>query len=172
MSDYKPVGMFISQNENGQYIYSDPFIKGGFQLGKKDFEKYRIYASRFTISLIVVALLLTFVDPLPSIIVGLFTAVVGELLFRFKFLKSLIYLPDYKSTDQRTFLQKITNSSDDNKKLIKALLLVVLAVLIVINAYQQNFRPTIIYACWVVAFLAFIYAILFVVSYFKYRGKN
>lgn len=171
MKDYKPTGLFINQNDKGQYVFSDFFIKGGYLLLQRDYEKYRIYSMRYTISIIVIALLSTFISMRIAILVGILTAIVGELLFRIKFLKTLTYLPDYKRVDNKTLLDTLTTSSDNNKKIIKAILCVALSILIVINAYQQHYSQTVVICCWVISVIAFIFALLFVISYFKEKNK-
>lgn len=173
MNDYQPKGLFIFQNDKGQYVYSDLFTTGGYIISRSDYKKYQVYALRYILGIVIIALLSTLIDMKPSIIVGVLTVLVGELLFRLKFLaKTCTYDPKFKKPQSDNFLDKITKSSDPSKKLIKAILFVIFGVLIVINAYQQNYTGIFMILSWVIGVLSEIFAVLFFVSFIKDGGRK
>lgn len=148
---YKPAGLFISINDKGQYIYSDPFIKGGYLIGKNNYQKYRTYALRYVIGIVIAILFSSFIKLFPALIVGACTIIAGEILFRVKFLKkSCIYIEDYEKDAGRNIIKKVTEPTSKPKQIIKSILFVALGVLLVINAYEQNFTGTLLIICWIV----------------------
>lgn len=170
MNEYRPIGLFVVENDKGQYIYSDPFVKGGYMINKSYYKQFRTYAMRYVLGIVVGTLLSMFIDVLPSVIVGALTAVVGEILFRVKFLpNNCTYLPDYKS--ESNFLDVVTNSSTRSRKLIKGLLLIAIGVLIILNAYNEGYVGGLFYGSWVVGVLAILASILFFISFAKDGNK-
>ena len=172
MEEYKPVGLFIVKNDKNQYIYDDPFIKGGYMIHDNKYKNYRVYASRYIIGLIAGVLFSTLVDTKRSIIIGVATAIIGEILFRVKFLKTCAYLPNYKRPEGTSFFDTITSSTTTTKKLIKVFLFLALSILIVINAYEQNYSTYILVLCWIVSVISFIMSIMFLIAYIKDRGEK
>lgn len=172
MNEYRPVGLFVVENDKGQYIYSDPFIKGGYMIPKAYYKEFRTYAMRYVIGIVVGTLISMFINKaIPSVAAGLATALVGEVLFRVKFLpKKCTFMPDYKS--QSSFLDTLTTSSTRSKKLIKGILLIAIGVLIILNGYDQNFSGVLLYASWVVGILAVLASFLFFISYVKDGGNK
>lgn len=173
MNDYQPKGFFVYQNDKGQCVYSDLFTTGGYIISRSDYKKYQVYALRYILGVVIVALLSTLIAMKPSIIVGVLTVIVGEILFRVKFLgKTCTYDPKFRKSEASSFLDKITKSSDPSKKLIKAILFVVFGVLIVINAYQQNYTGFFMILSWAVGVISEIFAVLFFVSFIKDGGNK
>lgn len=172
MNEYRPVGLFVVENDKGQYIYSDPFIKGGYMIPKTYYKEFRTYAMRYVIGIVVGTLISMFINKaIPSVAAGLATAIVGEILFRVKFLpKKCTFMPDYKSNSN--FLDVITTSSTRSKKLIKGFLLIAIGVLIILNAYSEKFVGAMFYASWVVGILALLASILFFISFAKDGGNK
>lgn len=171
MEEYKPVGLFVVKNDKGQYIYDDPFIKGGYMIHEKKYKNFRIYASRYIIGLIAGVLFSTLVDTKRAVIIGVATALLGEILFRVKFLKSLVYLPNYVRPSGTSFVDTITSSTTKTKKLIKVFLFLALAICIVINAYEQHYEGYMLIGSYVVCVVSAILSIMFLVSYIKDKGE-
>lgn len=171
MNDYQPKGLFVYQNDKGQYVYSDLFTTGGYVISRSDYKKYQVYALRYILGVAIVALLSMLIDWKPAIIVGVLTVLVGEVLFRVKFLgKTCSYDPRFKKPEANSFLDKITKSTDPSKKIIKAILFVAFGILIVINGYQQNYTGFFMILSWAVGVLSEIFAVLFFISFIKDGG--
>lgn len=172
MNEYQPKGIFITQNDKGQYIYSDFFIKGGYAINKSNYQKYRTYAMRYVIGIIVAILLSTIIPLFPSILVGILTAIIGEILFRVKFLrKSCVYLSDYKKDKKDAIRNYITDSSF-GKTIIKAILFVAFGALLILNAYDQNYTGFYFYLSWTVGIIAIVIAIILLILTLINRRKK
>jgi len=173
MDNMKLGGIFVQINEKGQYVYKDPFVKGGYLITLDKVKKYRIYALRYVLALLAAILVSTFIkDIRPALIVGLLTAIVGEILFRVKFLPSCTYLPNYVKDKNATLFKSIQKSTPTNKKIIKAVLFLALAILIVINAYQQNYPEYIIIGSWIVGVISLFMCIVYVIAIIKDGGNK
>lgn len=173
MNTYQPKGLFVYINDKGQYVYSDLFCKGGYIISRSDYKKYQVYALRYILGVVIVALLSTLIAMKPSIIVGVLTVIVGEILFRVKFLgKTCTYDPKFVRPQSEDFIDKFTRSPDPSKKIIKAALLLLFGILIVINAYQQNFSNLFVIISWCVGIISEVFAVIFLISYLRDGGKK
>ena len=171
MNTYQPKGFFVYLNDKGQCVYSDLFCKGGYIIARSDYKKYQVYALRYILGIVIIALLSTLIAMKPSIIVGVLTVIVGEILFRVKFLgKTCTYDPKFKKPEAASFLDKITKSADPSKKIIKAILFLIFGILIVINAYQQAYTGFFMILSWVVGVISEVFAVLFFISFIKDGG--
>lgn len=173
MNEYQPKGLFVSQNDKGQYVYSDLFVKGGYVISKSNYLKYRTYAMRYVIGIIVAILLSTFIPLHYSIIVGILTAIVGEILFRIKFLKkSCVYVSDFKKDTKNSIKSTLADPSSLFKSILRIILFIAFGVLLIINAYEQQYEGFSFYLCWVVGIIACLIALISTILVIKNKGNK
>lgn len=173
MDYYQPKGLFITKTEKGQYVYSDPLIKGGYVISKKDYQKYRTYALRYVIGIIIIILLSTFIDIVPSLLVGLITIIVGEILFRVKFLKkTCTFMEDFKKDSKETIINNLSKNSPFWKQILKIILFIAFGILLILNAYDQQFEGIILIINWIVGVVSCGIALFLIFLLIKNRGNK
>lgn len=169
----RPTGLFIQENDKGQYVYKDMFVKGGYIISNDKAKKYGVYSLRYVIALITALLVDSFINNvLPSLIVGIFVAIVGEILFRVKFLPSCTYLPNYVKKKEESFLTTIIKNTPTSKKIIKIVLFLALAVLIVVNGIQQNYPIYGMVMCYIVSAASLVMCVIHVIALIKEGGNK
>jgi len=172
MNDYKPTSRFIAQNEKGQYVYSDFLTEGGYVITKGDYNKFRVYTFRYMIGILVGILLSTFIENwIPCVIAGGATAVVGEFIFRFKFLRNCLYLPRY-IRPKKPLLDELTAGTTTGKRIVKMFLFLAFGILIVVFAYTEKFEGFKFYTCWVIGAGSLLMFLLYIISFIKNGGKK
>lgn len=174
METNEPKGIFISKNNKGQFVYSDMFMKGGYLITKKEYPKYRNYALRYFIGVAIIILFSsTILDFMPSLFLGLATIIVGEILFRIRFLKgSCTYIPDYKMEPGKTIIDNLVASSTKGKTIIKVFLYILFGGLIVLNAQDQGYTGLPLTLSWIIGVISEIIALFLLVVYIKLRDKK
>ncbi len=150
------VGMFI-KNERGRAVYYDVFSKTGYILANNE-DRYKQFSMRFVMGAIGFILMLMFNMPIwLCILAGV--AVYGFLEFRFRrFLKNLVRIENFKCNEKMKSESSI-KTLDTNKIILKMVLLLALAVLIIINAYNENYTGWMLTLNYVISALTFIFAL-------------
>lgn len=158
-------GMHIYVDHRGRAIYYDVITKIGYVMD--DYENaYRPYAMRFVIGIFAAVMMSMFV--LPMWMCGLIGfAAYGFMEVKFRlFLKKLPQLLDFKPEKRAGMVD--TAANEEPKKIIaKLVLYMLLAVLIIINAYDQKYDGVMLAANWLIAAFGAYFAIIQIMALLK-----
>lgn len=128
-------GRNIYLDQHGQTVYYDPFTKKGYIIDKKIENKFFIYKNRFVLILMAIIL---FSEYFPSwkhaTITGVAIYLLAEILFRFKFLRSLRQTTKFSRETRQTMLKSIIASKDQKRTVLRIILYLAFSILIVLNA--------------------------------------
>ncbi len=125
----------------GNTVYYNAFDKNGYIISKEVEQKFRLFYYRYSIIVIVLILLGDYFKSLQNtLIVGVVAVALVELYFRGIYLKKLKVIKSFKRDKKVSKLEVIIRSKEKEKILMKACAYILLSVLIVINAIQQNFN--------------------------------
>ncbi|WP_322545463.1 hypothetical protein, partial [Clostridium perfringens] len=134
-------GNNIYLDRYGDTVYYNVFDKNGYIVSKQMEQKFRIFYHRYLTIFIVMILLGDYFKSLQNtFLVGVGAIVLVELYFRLSFLKRLKVIKDFKRERKTSMLESIINSKEKEQTIMKACAYVLLGVLIIINAIQQNFN--------------------------------
>lgn len=140
------VGVNIYQDSRGRNVYYNRLTGDGYVISPANVSKYNFYAKRFILPLIAFALLSTM--NVGGYELGIFRsalicgglALAMEYYFRFRFLKSLTTIPNFKPEKKQTHFQKIIEAHPEKPLLIvKSLLYLALGIVFVFYAYESNY---------------------------------
>lgn len=125
----------------GETVYYNFFDKNGYIVSKQMEQKFKVFYYRYSIIFIIMILLGDYFNSLlNTFLVGIGVVGIIELYFRFIFLKQLKVIKNFKRERKTSMLESIIKSNEKEKIVMKACAYVLLSVLIVINAIQQNFN--------------------------------
>lgn len=134
-------GMNIYLNTSGNTVYYNVFDKKGYIVGYNIQQKFRLFYYRyFMITTLMVLLGDYFKTFETTLLVGGVAAIVVEVYFRGVFLKQLKSIDNFKRDKKVNKLEMIIKNSEKEKTIMKACAYVLLSILIVINAIQQNYN--------------------------------
>ncbi len=137
-------GISIYQDKHGRDVYYDRLTKDGYLILESNAPRFSFYQKRFLFPLIVFALLLNFdfgsmhVGWVEAGAVALITLLGLEYFFRFKYLKTLTVIPNFKPEKKESFLKKVNRQNEPKILLLKGFLYILFGVLLLIYAYQLN----------------------------------
>ena len=106
-----------------------------------------------------------------TLLVGVAATVIAELYFRVIFLKKLKSIKDFKRERKLSKLEIIINSKAKEKTMMKLCAYVLLSILIVINAIQQNYNMIFMTLSIIVAIYGIYSAIINGVAFSKMKNK-
>lgn len=162
-------GIHIYEDNHGRAVYYDVFTKCGYVLDDRE-QAYRPYAMRFVIGIF--AAILTYMFELPiwlCILLGVVAYGVMEVKFR-KFLTTVPTMIDFKPT-KRVGLVESAADDTKNRILLKLLLYFALAVLIILNAYQQKYRGFMLALNYVISVFGVAFGVIQILAYIR-KGKE
>lgn len=149
-------GMNIFTDNHDRYVYRDPISKTGYLIEGR-VKEFRTYSARFIIGLF--AGIVTYVFQIPwyiCIVIGIIAWFVMEIKFR-SFLKHLPQIPNFTPAE-KTDPIVAESKKERNTIILKLVLFIVVAVLIVINAYQSKFEGAVLILNYIIALGALYYA--------------
>ena len=158
-------GMHIYIDTHGRAVYYDVLTKIGYVLD--DYENtYRPYSMRFVIGIFAAVLIKMFEAPLwLCVVLGFVAYAFMEVKFRL-FLKKLPQLLDFKPEKRAGIIT--TAANEETKKIVlKLILYIALAVLIIINAYDQKYEGIILAANWLICLFGIYFAVIQVLALIK-----
>lgn len=125
----------------GNTVYYNIFDKNGYIVSKEVEQKFRLLYYRYSIVIIVLILLGDYFKSLQNtLIVGVGAVALVEIYFRKIYLKKLKAIKNFKRNKKVSKLEVIVRSGEKEKIVMKACAYILLSVLIVLNAIQQNFN--------------------------------
>lgn len=148
-------GMHIYRDKRNRAIYYDVIFKKAYVISNADTKSFTIYAQRFFLALAIaiVVISLTYEKNPQFMIAGpLLGLVVYALMeWRFRvFLKTCSSIP--VKLDEWVSRDSLNAQESKGRLILKLVLLMVLAILIVVNAYVSHFDLFLVICCWVFAF--------------------
>ena len=154
----------------GNTVYYNIFDKNGYIVSKETEQKFRLLYYRYSILIIGLVLLGDYFKSLTNtLLVGIGVASLVELYFRFGFLKKLKVIKNFKRDKKVSKLQSIINTKQKEKIIMKAVAYVLLSVLIVINAIQENYNIVFMALSGIIAICSSYSAVLNAVAFTKIK---
>lgn len=154
----------------GDTVYYNIFDKNGYIVSKQVEQKFRVFYYRYSIIFIVMILLGDYFNSLQNtLLVGGGVIVLVELYFRLFFLKKLKVIKDFKRERKTSILESTINSKEKEKTMMKAIAYVLLSILIIINAIQQNFNIIFLILSGLVAVYSFYIAIINTIAFSRMK---
>lgn len=150
----QPVGKNLYFDKKRRLVYVSPYLHEALYLPKYEYKKFNRYRSRYVVSAATFMILGPafsnwFELPLWIAIVIALLALAGFEYSFYKFQKGLAVVKNFdKESAVSTVEQRITTESRQ-KAYIKIVLYLALGILLVFNAYDQQFSQTIIIICWI-----------------------
>lgn len=152
----KVTGFNIYKDKLNRDIYYDFITKEGYVITQKNLSKFNFYKKRFIIPVILFALTYTLnIAGFEFGITGagalaLISLVVTEFVFRFKFLRSTITVPNFVPNKKENYFHQLANSSPLVSLILKGVLYIILGGLLVVFGYQEGFETLEWVACIVI----------------------
>jgi hypothetical protein len=149
----EPVGLNVYIDSKGRTVYYSPFEKKAWYVPAFEYKKFNRYRSRYMIAIASLMLLTVLMKEwfdlplwIPIVIsVGIWAGL--EYSF-YKFLHALQPVKHFSKEGFRHSYEIVMTEDDRKKVWIKCLLYLLLGVLIVVNAYMQNYDFWLILACY------------------------
>lgn len=133
-------GRNIYVDKRGRIIYYDLLTKKGYYVGKEDENKLFFYKNRLVFILFAVILTIgTFFTTIQAALAGAITLVLVEAYYRFSFFKKLKVATHFERKNRISPIQAIIKEKTPVRTLILAFLYLAFAILIVINAYIEEY---------------------------------
>lgn len=164
----KVTGFNIYKDKLNRDIYYDFITKEGYVITAKNLSKFNFYKKRFIIPIITFAL--TYTLNIAGFEFGIAGAsalaviaiVVTEYIFRFKFLKSAITVPNFVPNKQENYFHELASSSDFLALVVKGILYIILGITLIIFGIQENFEIIEWIACIIITI------VLIIVGFFQF----
>ena len=154
----------------GEKVYYNIFDKNGYIISKQVEQKFRLFYYRYSVIFIVMILLGDyFISLQNTLLVGGGVIVLVELYFRLFFLKKLKVIKDFKRERKTSILESTINSKEKEKTMMKAIAYVLLSILIIMNAIQQNFNIIFLILSGLVAVYSFYIAIINTIAFSRMK---
>lgn len=166
-------GLNIYKDAYGRSIFYDRLTNVGYLITPKDANLYVLYSKRFIIPIFIFVLIfestiagftMGFTE---SICVCLAAIMMMEILFRFHYLKGLTMIPNFKPTVKEDFMTRMTKDIPKGMLLFKSILYFILAVLLILLAYSENYAMELFTLCVIVSSVVVMIGIIYLISYFK-----
>ena len=156
------------------YVYADGFTGDkGYILTSNETEKFVIYSSRYALGLSVGILLFFLTNQVVlSIVLGLLTYVVFEVLFRTRFLKTLPVIEKYNKPKAKGIVEGLVDKHTKMSLILMALLMGGIVILIPVNIHLQNYTGTLLYCNYIIFAALLIYEIIIIIALIKKINTN
>lgn len=163
-------GRNVYTDKKKRTIYYDVLTKQGYLIHKQHENRMLFFKNRFVIILFAAILCAgTFLNWTQAVLAGAITAVLVELYFRLSFLKTLEVVDDVDFERRVSALQYIIENKSQGKVLALAILYLVFAVLIVLNAYMEQYSLGLNILSGALAVVGLYCSILHLVAYSKMK---
>lgn len=166
-------GFSVYQDKHGRDVYYDFITKNGYLILESNAGQFSLYQKRFIIPLIVFALLLNYrigsfyFDIYIAALAAIIVLVGLEFLFRFRFLRSLTVIPNFRPERKTSYLEQINKTNEKNVLLIKALLYLLFGVLLAVYAFMKEITELELIIMLIISVVICIYGIIYLVALAK-----
>ena len=134
-------GSNIYLDDLGRNVYYDKLTKEAYLIQDKDFKSFSFYSNRYVL---VVGSIIVFSVFLESFVVctsiALCLVIVLEIIFRKKYLPTLIKLDNFKANNKLSYVDQEVDGNSSSKTKLKVFLFILLAILLGANAYIEEFK--------------------------------
>lgn len=143
LDNYNPFKKHTFKDKQGKIVYYDYRQKMVYYIPDDKLNKYKMFSNRWMIAITFTVLAVGFIMELKfAILCGVIIDLAMALSFRYKFLPSLVK-NDNLHLDQLLPYDPRSARPESNKKiLLRVFLYLLFAILLVINAYEQNLIET------------------------------
>jgi len=169
LKNYNPFVKKLLYDNKDRAVHYDYNKKISYYIDKDEMKKYGIFTNSWAIAIILgVVVNGLFLDLIPSITLGVFVFFAVNIYFHKKYLPSLTHKVNVQRDSLHVKDKEVRNDST-GKAILRSVLYTALGILIVLNAYQQNFHindKIAFYASCAVAAGSIIYALTIVYKTF------
>lgn len=174
----KVTGFNIYKDKLNRDVYYDALTKEGYVIRPKDVGKLNFYKKRFIIPIIIFSLTYSFeimgfsFGVLGAAVAALLSYVLVEIVFRFKFLRSMITLPHFVPNKKEDYFHQLAASSPLSSLIIKGILYIVLGSLLIAFGMQEGFGTFEWIACVAITIVLIIVGLFqLYAAYLKHSSK-
>lgn len=170
-------GLFVFNDEKtNQTVYFDILKKQAYIITSEKEQKYAIYATRYIIEVAIAIFICSNYKLSYYWGIGVFVVafIIGELIFRYKYLYKLPILKHFQKKKKEAFFIRISKNTSMSRALIITILSIVLAVVGIINFYVTKYNPYgaimfLFECCMAVAggLIAILYIIIIIIKLIK-----
>lgn len=163
-------GQNIYTDKKNRTIYYDVLKKQGYIVDKKHENEAVFFKNRFVIILFAGILCAgTFLTPIQAVIAFAVAIVLAEIRFRMSFLKKLELAKDVDFERKLSPLKFITENKDKNRVVALAILYLIFSVLVVLNAYMEQYSTAIMILSGAIAIVGVYFSVLHFVALSKMK---
>ena len=163
-------GNNIYLNRYGEVVYYNIFNKNGYIVSKQVEQKFKLFYYRYSTIFIVMILLGDYFKSFRNtFLVGLGAIALVELYFRIFFLNKLKVIENFKREHKTSKLESIVKSKEKEKTVMRICAYILLSVLIVINAIQQNYNALLVTLSIIGAIYSFYIGIINIIAFIKMK---
>jgi hypothetical protein len=154
----------------GDTIYYNIFNKNGYVVSKAVEQKFRLFYYRYFIIFIILILLGDYFNTFQNtLLFGAILIGLSEFYFRAFFLNKLKVIKNFKRDRKISTLENIIKSKEKEKTIMKACAYILLSILIIINAIQQNLNLIFIVISGLMSLFSLYYGIINIIAFIKMK---
>ena len=161
-------GRNIYTDKQNRTIYYDWVTKKGYLVGSKDAQAATFYKNRIAAILFAA----TFLTVTQAVVAGAVMLAAAEIAYRRSFLKKLEPVEDVDFERRVTALQYIVNEKSKGQTLSLAVLYLLAAVLVVLNALDQKYGTGLLVLSGLIALIALYFSVLHFIGLAKISQKE
>lgn len=163
-------GHNVYMDKKKRTIYYDRLTRQGYLLHKEHENRMQFFKNRFVIILFAAILCAgTFLTWIQATLAGVITAVIVELYFRLSYLKKLEVVTDVDFERRISPLDYIVKNKSRGRAQALCVLYLLFAVLVVLNAYMEQYNLGLMIASGVLSLGGLYYAILHAIALSKMK---
>lgn len=163
-------GHNIYLDRYGDKVYYNTFDKNGYIVSKQMEQKFRLLYYRYSVICIVIILLGDyFYTWQNTLLVGIGVTALVEIYFRLFFLKKLKVIKNFKRDHKTSLMESTINSKEKEKTIMKACAYVLLSILLIINAIQQNLNVMFLILSAIIAMYSFYIGVINTIAFSKMK---
>lgn len=163
-------GHNIYLDRYGDKVYYNTFDKNGYIVSKQMEQKFRLLYYRYSVICIVIILLGDyFYTWQNTLLVGIGVAALVEIYFRLFFLKKLKVIKNFKRDHKTSLMESTINSKEKEKTIMKACAYMLLSILLIINAIQQNLNVIFLILSAIIAMYSFYIGVINTIAFSKMK---
>lgn len=163
-------GRNIYTDKKGRVIYYDRITKKGYLVDKERENAAQFYKNRMVVILFAAILCgATFMTVTQAVIGWAVLMLLAEISFRFGFLKKLEAVTDVDFERRVSALQYIVENKGRGKTIALIVLYLLLAVLVVLNAYIEKYSIGLLVFSGGIAFVGIYFAVLHIIALTKMK---
>lgn len=154
----------------GDTVYYNIFNKNGYIISKSVEQKFRLFYYRYSIIFIILILLGDYFNTFQNtLIFGVVLITLSEFYFRVFFLNKLKVIKNFKRERKVSILENTIKSKEKEKTIMKACAYILLSILIILNAIQQNFNSIFIIISGVMSLFSLYYGVINTIAFVKMK---